>query len=132
MSHRFLIESVSKYDFSETVEKLKNHISEDGWKLLHVHDLQQVMRNNGLSVPHVEVFEICYPQYAYRLLSVDNYRIYSNLIPCRISVYEKEDGKTYISRMDIPDFISESNEEVIEVMTLAFNESENIIKKISE
>lgn len=132
MSHRTIIESVSKYSFSETIEKLKAAITENGWRLLHMHDLQQVMTNNGLSILRTEVYEICYPQYAYQLLSVDEYKIYSNLIPCRISVYEKEDGKTYISRMDIPAFVLESDEKAKEVMTMAFDEAENIIDKVSE
>ncbi len=123
MANRYLIESVSKYSFSETVEKLKIHIADGGWRLLHVHDLQKVMHNN---------YELCYPQYAYRLLSVDDFKFYSNLIPCRISVYEKEDGKTYISRMNIPSVVSESDKEAKEVMTMAFNEAEIIIGKISE
>jgi uncharacterized protein (DUF302 family) len=70
------------------------------WKLLGEHDLQAKMKANGFDVLEVRVFDICKPAYASRILDKDAERIVSPLMPCRVAVYKKSDGKTYISRMN--------------------------------
>ena len=85
-------ESKSRFGFSETLQKLSDLIPESGWKEISVLDLQAIMKKNGKEILPVKVVELCKPDYAYRLLSDDTQRIYSNMLPCRISVYEKTDG----------------------------------------
>ena len=132
MSGEMFFENKSKFGFEETVEHLVHAISEGGWRLQHIHDLQETMTKNGLEVLPAKVFELCMPQYAYKLLSNDSLRIYSNMMPCRISVYNKEDGVTYISRMNTAMLSSQIGGEVEKVMKKAFDDAEVFIKKLSE
>jgi uncharacterized protein (DUF302 family) len=124
------IENESKYGFDETVEKLSSEILESGWKVTHVHDLQETLRKNGKDVLEVKVIETCNPVHAYKILEPDKERIASNMLPCRVSVYTKSDGKTYISRMNAELLAAQLGGLVGEVMTQAFNEIEVVIKKV--
>jgi len=94
------LENESKYNFAETVEKLTFEIEKNTWKLSAVHDLQDTLKKFGAEVLAIKVFALCHPKHSSRILSRDDERIISSLMPCRISVYEKSDGKTYISRMN--------------------------------
>jgi len=129
---QMFLESKSRYRFEETVNKLSEMISESEWKVIYVHDLQETMRKNGKEVIPVKVIELCKPAYAYRLLSDDDLRIYSNMMPCRISVYEKADGNTYVSRMNSAMLASQIGGVVQEVMSGSYREAEEIIGKIIE
>lgn len=46
------------------------------------------------------VFEICQPDLAEKILLTDDEKIVSNLMPCRVAFYEKNDGNVYFSRMN--------------------------------
>jgi len=129
---QMFLESKSRYRFEETVNKLSEMIPESEWKVIYVHDLQETMRKNGKEISPVKVIELCKPAYAYRLLSDDDLRIYSNMMPCRISVYEKADGNTYVSRMNSAMLASQIGGVVQEVMSGSYREAEEIIGKIIE
>lgn len=124
-------ENKSKYGFGETVDKLSEIIVEGGWRVIQVLDLQEIMKKNGKEILSVKVIELCKPDYAYRMLSDDGLRIYSNMLPCRISVYEKTDGSTYVSRMNAAMFAAQLGGVTQEVMTGAFTDAEEFIKKVS-
>lgn len=124
-------ENSSKYGFEETVVKLSEIIAEGGWKVIQVLDLQEIMKKNGKEILPVKVIELCKPDYAYRLLSDDGLRLYSNMLPCRISVYEKSDGSTYVSRMNAEMLSSQIGGVAQEVMTNAYSDAEVFIKKVS-
>ena len=126
------IENKSKYNLEETVLKLNDAISKSDWKLLHTHNLQETMKKNGRDVLPAMVLEICAPQFAYKILSTDKERVYSNMMPCRLSVYDKSDGNTYISRMNIEMFASSLGGVVAEVMSDAFNDAEKFIGQVIE
>ena len=129
---KMFFESKSRYAFDETVERLNNIIAEAGWRVTHTHDLQETMRKNGYEVLPVKVIELCNPKYAYRMLSADELRIYGNMMPCRISVHEKVDGKTYVSRMNSALFASQIGGVVEEVMSSAYHDAENFVAQIAE
>lgn len=126
------IESRSKYNFEGTIEKLSEIIVEGGWKVIQILDLQEIMRKNGKEILPVRVIELCKPDYAFRLLSEDAFRLYSSMLPCRISVYEKSDGNTLVSRINAAMLASQLGGTAQEVMTGAFNDAEMFIKKVSE
>lgn len=126
------IENKSKYSLEETILKLTEAVEKSDWKLIHMHDLQQMMHKNGHQVLPAKVMEICAPSFAFKLLSKDDERIYSNMMPCRLSVYEKEDGKAYVSRMNIEKFASNMGGVIQEVMTIAFQGAEGFINQVIE
>lgn len=125
-------ESKSRFGFSETLQKLSDLIPESGWKEISVLDLQAIMKKNGKEILPVKVLELCKPDYAYRLLSDDTQRIYSNMLPCRISVYEKSDGNCYISRLNAAMMAAQLGGVTEEVMTAAYHDAEEMISKLAE
>lgn len=124
-------ENRSKYGFEETINQLTELVPENEWKIIQILDLQETMRKNGKDVLPVKVVEMCKPDYAYQLLSEDSQRIYSNMMPCRVSVYEKSDGNTYISRMNSAMFAEQIGGVMQGVMSNAFDDVEIMIKKIT-
>jgi len=125
-------ENRSRYGFDETINRLSEIVPENGWKVIQILDLQETMRKNGKEVLPVKVIELCKPDYAYRLLSDDALRIYANMMPCRISIYQKTDGQTYVSRMNSEMLAAQIGGVVQEVMSGAFTDAEDFIKKISK
>jgi len=127
-----VFENRSRYGFDETINRLSEIVPENGWKVIQILDLQETMRKNGKEVLPVKVIELCKPDYAYRLLSDDALRIYANMMPCRISIYQKTDGQTYVSRMNSEMLAAQIGGVVQEVMSGAFTDAEDFIKKISK
>ncbi len=97
-----ILENESRYDFETTLTTVEQSAKGAGWSIPAVHDLQASMAKAGKEVNQVKVFALCNPEHAVKILAGDEERIYSNMMPCRISVYTKSNGKTYISRMNIP------------------------------
>jgi uncharacterized protein (DUF302 family) len=125
-----LLEDESKYDFDKTVEVLIESVEAHEWKIPAVHDLQATMAKYGKDVKKVKVFELCHPDHAELILKESEERIVSSLMPCRIAVYEKHDGKVYVSRMN-SGLVSKTMGGIIEeVMTVAASENEDILKPI--
>lgn len=59
--------------------------------IVHVHDLQQTMRNKGVEFDkQVHIFEVCNPHQAKKVLEANG--AVSSALPCRISVYETAEG----------------------------------------
>lgn len=120
-------ESESIYPFDETVLQLQTEIEKEGWKLISVNDLQKTMKAAGKEVLPVKVFSLCHPKHSGKILANDDDRIVSCMMPCRISVYQKSNGKTYLSRLN-PAPIAKSYGGLIDiVMTESANDIEKII-----
>ena len=64
------------------------------------HDLQASLAKSGKTVRAVKVLEICKPEYSGQMLERSDERIVSVIMPCRVSVYLKEDDKTYVAYLD--------------------------------
>lgn len=47
------------------------------------------------------VIEMCEPWEAVKLLKHDKYKKFLSMMPCSVAVYEKSDGKVYISMMNM-------------------------------
>lgn len=128
---KMFIEYESKYSMDETIEILSETITNGGWKISIVHDLQETLRKNSIQVLPMKVIELCNPKYSSQILGVDDLRIYSSLMPCRISVYEKEDGKTYLSTMDAKQMSEQIGGLVQKVMAEAYKDISGDISVVS-
>ncbi len=126
-SAELFFENQSKFGFDETVEKLKAEVEKKTWKLTAIHDLQQTMKTYGKDVLPVKVFAVCHPKHSSRILEKDEERIVSCMMPCRVSIYAKSDGKTYISRMNPAPITKAYGGIVEEVMTSSASEIEEIL-----
>lgn len=125
-------ESRSKHNFNETLNLITDIAIENGWKVIQVLDLQEIMKKNGKDILSVKVMEVCKPEYAYEVLKNDDMRIYSNMLPCRISVFENTDGITYISRMNIKMLSDQLGGIMQNVMNKVFSEVEEVITKVTD
>ncbi len=119
-------------NFESTVANLEKAIKARGWKTPMVHDLQATMLKFGKEVRSVKVLEICHPELSYQILSQSNEKIVSSMMPCRISVYEKEDGSVWISRMN-SGFLAKPMSRVIRhTMSAAAADVEEIIAEVMQ
>jgi len=125
-----LKENKSKHDFETTVQELEKSIEKAGWKIPHVNDLQATMKKFGKDVRKVQVYEICHPDHAFKILKQDDERIVSSLMPCRVAIYEKSDGTVYLSRMN-SSLMSKPMKKVIRsTMTDASRDTEQILESV--
>ena len=125
-----IIEKVSPWDFEKTVEFLIGAAIKMNWNILTVHDLQQSLAKAGKIVNPVKVIEICKPEHSGKILSKNDERIVSVLLPCRLSVYLKEDGKTYVAIMNIAALLPAMPKTVHKVMTAASDELIEIVDSV--
>ena len=129
-NEQMFLENESKYNFAETVEKLTAEIEKKTWKVIVVHDLQETLKKNGTDVLPIKVFALCHPKHSSKILLKDDERIISSLMPCRVSVYEKSNGKSYISRMNTGVLAKSFGGIVEEVMVASSNEVEEILSSL--
>ena len=125
-----LKEAESSYDFETSVEVFEQTAEEMGWKIPTVHDMQATMDGFGKEVRSSKVFELCHPEHAYEILKLDDERIVSSMMPCRVAIYEKSDGKTYVSWMNTSLMGNMMGGVVADVMGIASQESEKMIGAI--
>lgn len=123
----FFNEQETNRDFETSVEVFKETAKEKGWSIPTVHDMQKTMAKFGNDVHKAEVFELCHPDHAYEILSRDAERIVMSMMPCRVAIYEKSDGKTYVSAMNTGLMGNMMKGVVPEVMKAASRESDAII-----
>ena len=126
--NQIVVEHQSRFKFEKTVEMLVADAEKREWKVPAVHDLQQSLAKSGKDVRPVKVIEICKPKYSGQMLELNDERIISVMMPCRISVYEKEDGLTYVSLINAGEMASGLPVSIARVMKEASDETFEIAK----
>jgi uncharacterized protein (DUF302 family) len=130
-SNKLVSEHKSRFNFEKTVDLLIAEAERRDWKVPAVHDLQQSLAKSGKTVKPVKVIEICKPQYSGQMLELNDERIISVMMPCRISVYEKDDGLAYIGLINAGDLASELPDKISRVMREASDETFEIVKSVT-
>jgi uncharacterized protein (DUF302 family) len=128
--NQMVIETPSKFDFDETVEMIISEAERREWKVPAVHDLQQSLAKSGKTVKPVKVIEICKPAYSGQMLELNHERIMSVMMPCRISVYKKDDGKTYMAILNGGEMAGGQPGKIADVMKAASDETFEIVKVV--
>jgi len=124
---KIFLENESRYGFDETVEKIAFEFQKRSWSLSFTHDLQQTLAKHGKEVLPVKVLALCHPKHSGHILDKDHERIISSMMPCRVSVYEKSDGKTYVSRINASIMAKSIGGLIETVMTNSSDEVEEIL-----
>lgn len=127
----FIVEKPVRFNFDKTVDLLLAEAEKREWSVPAVHDLKQSLAKSGKSVNPVKVIEICKPKYSGQMLELNNERIMSVMMPCRISVYEKEDGKTYIALLNGEMLASGMPENIASVMKAASDETFELVDVVA-
>ena len=101
----FMIKEVaSPYGFEETVEKVKANAKGLGWKVPKSwkidfqKNLQKVVK---VDIGPNQVIGMCEPQAAADILKHDKLKKIAVMMPCKVAIYQKSDGKTYVSIMNM-------------------------------
>ena len=90
----------SKLGFDETVAELEKSISEHGWVVSAVMDMNKSMAEHGVELaPRVGVIKLCNPHYAKEVLTTDRY--IAALMPCSFAIWQGDDGRVYLSKMNM-------------------------------
>ncbi len=99
-----ITEVPSPLGFEETIDKVKANAKEMGWKvpkswkINFQKNLQKVVK---VDIGPNQVMGMCEPQAAADILIHDELKQLSVMMPCKYAVYQKSDGKTYISIMNM-------------------------------
>jgi len=125
-----IIEKVSPFNVAVTVEKLIEAANSKGWQNPATHNLQQSLAKSGKKVLPVQVVEICKPEFSGRMLEKNDERIVSVMMPCRISVYEKDDGKTYVALLNMSVMTAGLSSLAAEAIHAAHDETSGIVKSV--
>jgi uncharacterized protein (DUF302 family) len=127
---KLIIEHSSSFNFNKTVELLIAKAKQKEWKVPAIHDLQQSLEKSGKSVKPVKVIEICKPEYSGKMLELNDERIISVMMPCRISVYEKDDGRTYVALINSGALSKDMPEIIAKTMKAASDEAFEIVNEV--
>jgi uncharacterized protein (DUF302 family) len=104
MGSKMLIEIESPLGFDETLEKLEENAKAAGWKVpskWKVNFQRNLLKVTGTDIGKNQVLKMCEPGAAAKMLVHDEYKQLTTMMPCTLAVYEKSDGKTYISLMNM-------------------------------
>jgi uncharacterized protein (DUF302 family) len=82
--------------FEEAVLAIEKKSAENGFRVLHTHDVAATLAEKGFPREPLKIIEICNAKYASQVLNKD-VKI-SLMLPCPISVYV-QGGKTEISTL---------------------------------
>lgn len=95
-------EQVSPFGVEETVARIQHNIIDNGngWALSGLRNPAKAVQQDGGNTLPVLMVEACSTKYSKPILNEDSVRFLSILMPCKISVYKKNDGKVYIGNMN--------------------------------
>lgn len=99
LRHSLINEYQSKFSFNETLQEIKKNTEQTKG--------EWVLRfNKSCSLPKTSdkskiiQIELCSNKYGSRIINKESSRKASAIIPSTFSIYEKSDGKTYISQLN--------------------------------
>ena len=102
MPSMMFTERASPFDMEETVARIQQNIQQNpnGWTLSGLRNPARAIQTAGGNVLPVMMVEACSTKYSKPILNDDTVRYLSILMPCKVSVYKKNDGKVYIGTMN--------------------------------
>jgi uncharacterized protein (DUF302 family) len=106
MPHMMFNETPSPFGFEETIARIQHNIADSpelkakGWSLSGLRNPAKAVQTDGGNVLPVQMIEACSTKYSGPILKEDTVRFLSILMPCKISIYKKQDGKTYVGTMN--------------------------------
>lgn len=92
----------SPFDFDKTVKVMVERINgKQGWHVTEVIDQnKEVKENGGYDIGNFKIVKYCHGKYSSRMLDSDDRKKIGNMMPKTFAVYEKSDGRVYVSTMN--------------------------------
>lgn len=102
MNNIMFWEIPSPFGVEETAARIQQNIQNagNGWALAGLRNPAKAVEADGGNALPVIMVEACSTKYSGPILRDDTVRFLSILMPCKISIYKKNDGKTYIAGMN--------------------------------
>jgi uncharacterized protein (DUF302 family) len=92
----------SRLGFDETLQTLQSTAAAKKWVVPKVYDLQASLKKEGYAdMGRLSIISLCQPEYAYNILKNDTDKFVTAVMPCRMGMYETQDGKVMISGMNM-------------------------------
>lgn len=100
--HILFKEIRSPYSVDKTVKIIVDRIKEmPNWHVVTVIDQRkEILEHGGPDVGPVKIIKLCSGPIAGKMLSSDDRKFFAVKMPASIAVYQKSDGRTYISVMN--------------------------------
>jgi uncharacterized protein (DUF302 family) len=96
-----LHERPSPHTMEATMTKITDLAKAEGWAVQSIIKLEEsIKKNGGGDVLPIRLINLCQAKHAAKMMSKDDLRKLSVFMPCTISVYPKQDGKTYVASMN--------------------------------
>jgi len=92
----------SPFGVEETAARIQQNIMKvgNGWSLSGLRNPGKAVEMDGGNTLPVLMVEACSTKYSAPILKDDTVRFLSILMPCKVSIYKKNDGKTYVAGMN--------------------------------
>lgn len=115
--------------FEQAVSNLEESVKNNGYGVLHIHNLGETLRNKGQEFSEeCKIFEVCNPGHAAKVLSTDM-RL-NMALPCRISVYT-EKGETKIGVIEPEKMLAALSTDP-SLLSIAKQVEQQVLKMIEE
>ncbi|MCX7832708.1 MAG: DUF302 domain-containing protein [Ignavibacteria bacterium] len=83
----------SRKTFTQALQDLQNKVVENGFRVLHIHNVKQTLEEKGFKIDEYCIVEICNAKFANTVININ--KDYGVMMPCKIIIYV-ENGKTFI------------------------------------
>jgi uncharacterized protein (DUF302 family) len=99
MPRLMIVARPSRLSFEATIEAIQKAIPEHGWSSPFSLDINQSLAKRGVEFkPRVRTVQLCNPHHARSVLTTD--RPLACLMPCSFAVYEDDQGRVWVSKMN--------------------------------
>ncbi|WGZ93912.1 MAG: DUF302 domain-containing protein [Candidatus Thiothrix putei] len=127
-SAALFLEDTSPKNLTATSAAFQAAAVANGWSILGMDNIGEILAERGYSVAPVLVFQACSGKYSSKLLGSDDTRFVASMIPCRVALYQKSTGEVIISRMNSISMGDKIGGEAGSVMKQSGQDMETIIQ----
>lgn len=124
MNMNYTIET--EKSFEEVIQNLQSKVAENGFRVLHIHNVQQTLKEKGFEIDKYSIVEVCNAKFANEVLKLN--KEFGVIMPCKINVYSEE-GKVKVTMMNPTDMVKKFGINSLE--ELASN-VEVVLKKVMD
>lgn len=121
----------SKLGFEETINAIKSGAEKRGWKVGAVDDMQTAMREAGSKdAKRMKVIHLCPAGANEKVAKAGGGK--TPALPCRATVFDGQDGKLYVVRMNLTNLAKTLPGDLAKAMAEVGAEEEALYKSILE
>jgi len=121
----------SRLGFDETVTAVQEEAEKRGWNVPKVYDIQTTLaKADHTDMNRIKIVSICQPHHAYNILKPDDNKFVAGMMPCRVGIFETEEGEVYVSEMNLGLMSKLFSPSIRDVMGIVAAEEQEMISGI--